>query len=172
MTSHSQPYAYVFEDGLPHTPWIALNESHPLSQLHIKYWDNPIQGNEPGVQTLSEGQPMDDDEDQPLDDDEDQSEVGPDSGCFVLDFHIKSLRISKLWVRQDYIRLYDYCNTHYNDVWSYSEPDWPPPSAPSVVITGQPGIGECFSRLRSSILEHLMNREKLVDLLCRPATPR
>jgi hypothetical protein len=92
MTSPSQPqpYAYVFQDEDPDTPWIALKESHSLSQLHTKYWGDPIQGNESGVQTLSEGQPMEDDEDQPLDDDEDQSEVGPDSGCFVLDFGIEA----------------------------------------------------------------------------------
>jgi hypothetical protein len=76
------------------------------------------------------------------DDDDDQSEDGPDG--FALDLDIKYLRISELWIHQDYIRLYDYCNTHYNNVWSYSEPGRPPPSAPSVVITGQPGIGEYF----------------------------
>jgi len=164
MTSPS-PYAYVFEGGEPDTPWIALKDYKALSQLHTKYWGKPIQGNELELQTPSEGQPMDedkdknedkdededededqpidDDEDQSIDDDEDQSEVG--SGCFTLDFDIPLLRISKLLVRQDYIRIYDYCNTHYNDVWSYSEPGRPPPSAPSVVITGQPGTGECFS---------------------------
>src|SRR6266850_1404516 len=134
MTSPS-PYAYVFEGGEPDTPWIALKDYKALSQLHTKYWGKPIQGNELELQTPSEGQPMDEDED--------QSEVG--SGCFTLDFDIPLLRISKLLVRQDYIRIYDYCNTHYNDVWSYSEPGRPPPSAPSVVITGQPGTGECFS---------------------------
>jgi|SRR6267142_2943820 len=158
MTSPSQPYSYVFQPRYPKIPWPKLEDFEPPSLLHTKYWGRPIQGNEPELQTPSDGQPVD------------ESEIGP--GCFALDLDVKSLRISGLWVRQDYIRLYNYCNTHYNNVWSHSKPGRPPPSAPSVVITGQPGIGECFSRLRSCILEHLMNREKLVDLLCHPPTPR
>jgi hypothetical protein len=48
---------------------------------------------------------------------------------------------SRLWIRKDYIRIYDECKDYY---------DRPPSGVPkprSVVITGQPGIGECISFL-------------------------
>jgi hypothetical protein len=82
------------------------------------------------------------------------------------------LRTRRLWVRTDYLRLYDYCKFHCDDV-EKSEIKWRPTTAPSVVITGQPGIGRCFSSLQLSILKHpSTNREKLLDSLCRPPTIR
>jgi|SRR6266850_1847148 len=137
MTSPS-PYAYVFEDGEPDTPWIALKEYKALFRLHTEYWGRPIQGNElepEQLQTPSEGQPMDDDED--------QSEVGP--GCFILNFDIKPFPTTKLWIRKDYIRMYDHCHQYVNDVRNSELQGEVPPIPPSVVITGQPGIGEYFS---------------------------
>ena len=164
MTSPSQPYAYVFEPPYPKTPWLKLEDSEPLSQLYAKYWGRPIQGDEPELQTPSEGQPMEDHED--------KSEVGP--GCFILNLGIKPFSITRLWIRRDYIRLYERCNEHDNDVReSELQLEGAPRIAPSVVITGQPGIGEYFSSSRHPILNHpFMNREKLLDLLCHPPTPR
>lgn len=169
MTSPEPSYDNVFSVE-PRTPWIKLADNEPLSQLHTKFWGRPIQDDEPELQMSSEGQPMDDSED--------QSEVGP--GCFTLELGISEIRIQKLWVRKDYIRIYEYCNSHYNEVWSHPNPDshlganWKPPMAPSIVITGQPGIGDCFSYLRSSqsSFSPFMDREKLLDILCRPPTPR
>ena len=167
MTS---PYAYAFEPQYPKIPWPKLELFEPLSKLHARYWGNPIQGDEPEHPTPSEGQPIGDDEDQPMGDDEDQSEVGP--GCFALNLGIQSLRTQRLWVRKDYIRFYDHCVTRYNRGWNRPNPDTAR-RAPSVVITGQPGIGRCFSSLRPFTLKHpFMNREKLLDLLCRPPTTR
>jgi hypothetical protein len=46
---------------------------------------------------------------------------------------------SKLWIRKDYLRIYDFCESRCEYVGSKL------PRAPSVVITGQPGVGEYFS---------------------------
>jgi hypothetical protein len=62
------------------------------------------------------------------------------------------LETQRLWVRTDYLRLYDYCKFHCDFVEKSQEQG--PKLAPSVVITGQPGIGRCFSSLRPSILKH------------------
>ena len=57
------------------------------------------------------------------------------SGCYMLDIDIKGLRLSKLWIRAEYIRVFNSINAFYDE---------PPliPRAPCVVVTGQPGIGE------------------------------
>jgi hypothetical protein len=146
MTSHPQPYAYVFEPQYPKSPWPRLEDFEPLSQLHTKYWGNPIQGNEPELQPQSEGQAMDDDSD------EGQGEIGP--GCFALNLGIGFFQAQSLWVRRDYLRFYDRCNLYCDSVRN-SELNEGPKTAPSVVITGQPGIGRCFSSLRPSILKYL-----------------
>jgi hypothetical protein len=138
--SHSQPYAYVFRPLHPKIPWTRIEQSEPLSELHTKYWGKSIQGNEFELQM-------------PMDCGEDQSEVGP--GCFNLNLDIESLETQRPWVRMDYLRAYDYCNFHYDEVLK-SQLQWGPKTAPSVVITGQPGIGQCFSSLRPSIPNTLL----------------
>jgi len=58
------------------------------------------------------------------------------SANFALDFDISDFNL-KLWVREDYALLYDHCTAYFNR--------WKTGSffkAPSVVITGQPGIGK------------------------------
>ena len=68
-------------------------------------------------------------------DEEDENignKFGP--GCYILDLggHY-GFRCSKLWIRQDYIKIYDHCERTYEAAKK---------TAPSVLITGQPGIGE------------------------------
>jgi hypothetical protein len=136
MTS-PPPYADVFEVE-PDIPWIALKDSRPLSRLHTEYWGRPIQGNElDPEQRPSDGQHMDDDED--------RSELGP--GCFILDFNIEPFPINQLWVRKDYIRMYDHCDRHVKNRLNAELQEEVLPFPPSAVITGQPGIGEYFSSL-------------------------
>ena len=56
-------------------------------------------------------------------------------GCYMLDIGIDGLRFSKLWIRAEYIRVFNSLKTYYDTpVFQY----W----APCVVVTGQPGIGE------------------------------
>ncbi|KAI9429783.1 hypothetical protein H4582DRAFT_2024675, partial [Lactarius indigo] len=69
--------------------------------------------------------------------DEDEGEgdeTGP--GCHKLSICIPSIW-PELWVRKEYIRLYGYCN-------KYLELHRDKHKAPSVVVTGQPGIGKSY----------------------------
>jgi hypothetical protein len=72
------------------------------------------------------------------DDEDTENEIGPD--CYPLDFGIMGLARSRLWIRNDYIRIYNRCEGLYNDVEHDKSG-----IAPSIVITGQPGIGKSFS---------------------------
>ncbi|KAI0252208.1 hypothetical protein BJV78DRAFT_1203405 [Lactifluus subvellereus] len=63
------------------------------------------------------------------------TEIGP--GCYPLDLDIQNLGPSKLWIRQDYIRIYGFCDKLYNTL----KDDY---CGTRVVITGQPGIGKSY----------------------------
>lgn len=54
------------------------------------------------LKTQPEGQLMD----------VDGSEVGP--SCFALDLEISHLTASRLWIRRDYIQIYDVCKKTYD----------------------------------------------------------
>jgi hypothetical protein len=99
--------------------WSKLNVNHPYSQLHSKYWGETIENE---AEKWLNAHPI---VYNPTND------IGP--GCFVLDFGIEHYHPSKLWVRQDYIRMYNYCQDYAPAVKA--------PRPCSVVITGQPGIG-------------------------------
>lgn len=60
-------------------------------------------------------------------------------GCYVLDFGLEGISPSKIWVRADYIRIYDELEIWLNDK--------PREKAPGAIVVGQPGIGECASPL-------------------------
>jgi len=81
----------------------------------------------------------DDEDEDDYDEDEDdyyEFEIGP--GCCALDFGIENFERSKLWVRRDYLQIYKYCGKHHDKAKNFSGR-----VAPSVVITGHPGVGEC-----------------------------
>ena len=123
----SSPYAHVFQPGEPGTPWDKLSASDPSppSMLHAKFWAKSIDEDRSEWEKEQGGEPTE----------IEGSDVGP--GCFLLDLGIESFAFSRLWVRKDYIRLYDVCNTYFNEIINLHVPP------PSVVITGQPGIGAC-----------------------------
>jgi hypothetical protein len=110
--------------------WEKLNDNEALAQLHRKFWP---QG-EPS-KSDSELLNIHDDEDADSEEGED-NEIGP--GCYVLDLGIPGIRCSMLWIRKEYIRLYKCCNEFLEAHRNNQEP-------PSVVITGQPGIGKCHT---------------------------
>jgi hypothetical protein len=56
-------------------------------------------------------------------------------GCYFLEIDIEGFPYPKIWIRAEYIRIYDALEAHYQKR-SY------PYVAPGAVITGQPGIGE------------------------------
>jgi hypothetical protein len=72
------------------------------------------------------------------DDENTENQIGP--GCYLLDVGVMDLGRSQLWIRKDYIMIYDRCEDIYNHI-KYDESR----IVPSVVITGQPGIGKSFS---------------------------
>ena len=78
--------------------WCKLEDDDTFSQLHSKYWGKKIEDEAEQWHKLN---PTVDD---PTDD------IGP--GCFVLDLDIECYP-SKLWVRQDYVRIYDYCRKRH-----------------------------------------------------------
>ena len=124
-SSSSPPYAYVFSYRLPKSPFRKLDDENALSRLHIKYWNRSIDDEE-STWASAHSAPMDTDE----------SDIV--RGCFPLQVNIPDFRIPNLWVREDYIRIYDYCDSHCKNRRGVSL--WP-----CAIITGQPGSGECFS---------------------------
>jgi len=115
------------------TPLLELGVENKLSQLHTKHWGKGIDQDESKWAGQHELLP-----------EIDESEVV--RGCFALDLDVNSFRVSKLWVRKDYIRIYDHCDQYY-EVTCNEQNQHP---APTVIITGQPGCGEFFSRFFSS----------------------
>ena len=121
----SPPYAHVFQ-GQPKTPWYKLDDDRCLSMLHKKYWGKNIIEDMHQWQEIQTGyQPMD----------TDQSNVSPAN--FPISFDIEDLDPSGLWVREEYVLFYDYCVAYFNKPNIRSAPE-----PPSIIITGQPGIGE------------------------------
>jgi hypothetical protein len=125
--SMTHPYANVFDGVLPKLPLEPMEEECRLFKLHKKYWNKSIDDDErawvEGHGRLTEN---------------DGSEVV--RGCFALDLGIRRLMTSKLWVRQDYWRIYDHCHSHCEAVRTDREQGIALP--PLAIITGQPGIGE------------------------------
>jgi len=159
MASTSSPaYAYVFSHRLlPDPPLSKLGVGHDLSRLHTKHWGRSIDEDESKWVGTHKQLP-----------DIDESEVV--RGCFALHLDVGGFNISKLWVRKDYIRIYDHCSSYCES--TRNDPDEHLP--PSAVITGQPGVGErCASPHGRFIFKHTLipKRENILDPLCRTPTP-
>jgi len=117
--------ASVFLDVNAAALWPKLKDNNPFSQLHSKYWGQKIEDEAEQWRILN-----------PIADDP-ANDIYP--GCYALHLGVK-LTISKLWVRQDYVRIYNYCRDRHAEGPS-SETE----TARSLVITGQPGIGVFLS---------------------------
>jgi hypothetical protein len=135
--------------------WPKLGDNESLSRFHAKFWGksiadeerewrktqplNPAIGGELGDKdqdgddcmgrVVDDG--LDERDERDLDD-----EIIP--GCYTLDLGIEGFRYSRIWIRADYIRVYDHLNFHYNKP-AYTG------RAPAAVLTGQPGIGDYAS---------------------------
>jgi hypothetical protein len=107
--------------------WSKLEEDHGLSQLCSKYWGKDIEHDakhwRKSHSSVRINRAVD---------------IGPK--CFGLDLGV-NIRCSKMWVRQDYLRIYDYCSTRRHEEGPSSATE----RARSVVITGQPGVGVFLS---------------------------
>ena len=124
MEAETSPYAHVLRLQEPlDTPWPKLKSNQDLSMFHAKYWGKDIlEDKRKWLETQNGGHRMDTDE-------------APAN--FALYFNIDGLNAPSVWVREDYMLLYDECMAYFNRprVKSNVMP-------PSVVITGQPGIGK------------------------------
>jgi hypothetical protein len=102
-----------------------LGECYPYSQLHAKYWGKSM--------AIEEQEWRNSQDAKEVDDSDPESETG--LGCYPLDFQL-DLWGSRLWIRKDYVRMYDFCNQWYDS----QHLEQTNIEAPSVVITGQSGI--------------------------------
>ena len=143
-------------------------QSDPIAELHTKFWgksaDEEKEWRNAQPPSLTgdledEGHDRDDKMDRDGDGDGDgdagmvQGMVQGDGsdkdddvipGCYMLDIGIEGLEFSKMWIRAEYIRIFDYIQAFFK------KPGIPPGRPPCAVITGQPGIG-VFSLVISSI---------------------
>jgi len=130
-----------------------VRSDRPLALLHAKFWgrsmvdeeqvwcnSQPLTlaiGNESRDKDQDGDEFMDKCSDRTVDEgqgtDLDDDDIIP--GCYLLDIGIEGLNITKLWVRAEYIRVYDFIEYYHKN------PSFPRERAPAVVVTGQPGIG-------------------------------
>lgn len=108
--------------------WLKIDDDVPLAMFHEKFWGKSMEDEEA---EWRRGYAERGFRDERLDEDDDMM-----PGCYFFDIGIDGLGMSSLWIRADYIRIYDFFQTYFN---KYAKPRG---RAPSAVLTGQPGIGE------------------------------
>ena len=127
------------------TGWQSFKLSSPILlpfQWHAKFWGKSMEDEEqewrnaqpPTVSVQGSGLG----DDKPMDVDTSEGEDLDDDfikGCYSLEIGIKRLRISRVWIRAEYIRIYNALEAYYQKRPSISN------QALAAVITGQPGIG-------------------------------
>ena len=141
MAHVTRAFASLFSDSGVADSWSKLDDSHKYAWLRRKYWGRNIEDEAKQWRRLH-----------PTVENNPANEIG--SKCYGLDLAME-LKCSKLWVRQDYIRIYDYCVKRHQEGPSSAEE-----RARSVVVTGQPGIGALLSSVISSSLSNTPSREK------------
>ena len=83
--------------------WYKHPDDSKFARLHTKFW---------GKSMLGEGEEWQGSDSNSMHGSYDpDDDVGP--GCFVLDIGFEDLRLQNIWVRSEYLRMYDYCNEHY-----------------------------------------------------------
>ena len=90
----------------------------PLTAFHTKFWGKPEVRWRNNMEV------------------DDSTADGHDIGsrCYTLDIGIQGVERGKIWVRADYIRIFEFAEKFYAE--SLSDP-----LSPCLVITGQRGIG-------------------------------
>lgn len=122
-------------------PWHRLCETEPLARLHAKFWQRSMEAEaREWRKTQLEDEPMVVDAEKQTGNDDIEDTDGEDNeintDCYILQIDIPGRE--QLWIRKEYIRLYNCCDY-------YLSSGRPSMKLRSVVITGQPGIGECFT---------------------------
>jgi hypothetical protein len=109
--------------------WKAEDDETSLALFHKRFWGKSMNDEESEWHRSQIRIDQDQDEITDMDDD-----IIP--GCYVLDISIPGMQVSHLWIRADYIRVFNFFQTFYDD---YARPM---AKVPSCVLTGHPGIGE------------------------------
>jgi hypothetical protein len=122
--------------------WSKLQEDHGLSQLCSNYWGKGIEHDAKQWHKSHSSVRVNP-----------TVEIGPE--CFGLDLGV-NVKGSKMWVRQDYIRIYDYCSRRHEE-----GPSSVTARARSVMITGQPGVGVFLSSVAACALSNNSSCEKV-----------
>jgi hypothetical protein len=134
--------------------WKADDDETPLALFHKKFWGKSMKDEESEWHRSQIKIDQDQDEITDMDDD-----IVP--GCYVLDISIPGMQVSQLWIRADYIRVFDYFQTFYD---THARPM---EKVPSGVLTGQPGIGESPVLLHQHSAQGCAVRQEFLDLLRR-----
>jgi len=136
-------------------PWKKLDIDDRFSEFHAVFWGKSMDDEERewlDLKAQSRDESTDDDdimddrdyEDTDDGDDEDTDDTDTTDadgelipGCYELCISPNPVSdVSKIWIRADYIRVYEYVESIYGLCYHRRK-------AQAVVVTGQPGIGEC-----------------------------
>jgi hypothetical protein len=105
------------------------DSSSVLFQFHSKFWGTSMAVEESEWLTQKSVSDL-------VESDGDRMDVDNqiDPGCYMLDIGIQDIPLQNIWIRTDYIRVFDYVQQYYDGVRVQN-------IAPAIIITGQPGIG-------------------------------
>jgi hypothetical protein len=121
-----------------HLPnWLQLRNEDPLVQLHTKFWGKNLTYEESVLsdnQTHTESGLSDGDQCMDVDDDGDFV-----PGCAILNIGIDDLPFEKIWIRADYIRIYDFLESLWSAIAWHQQP-WSPGNPGSVTPLCRFGI--------------------------------
>ncbi|KAF8516580.1 hypothetical protein BU17DRAFT_50754 [Hysterangium stoloniferum] len=118
--------------------WVKLALDEPLAQFHIKFWGTSMK-DERDAWRKADGQGALNEFAMDVDDDG-EAEILPD--CYSLGIGIKGFTRQFIWVRAEYIRIFDACQREYEETITPMPGRYFSGESPSFVITGQPGIGK------------------------------
>ena len=128
--------------------WRKFPDTYELVCLHRKFW---ILGESANI-LLNPREPEDQGDD-----------IGPN--CHILDIGMPTLGLTRLWIRNEYIRMYKHCEDHLETNRNESK-------SPAMVVTGQLGIGKCFTLSYHCYQIIPAEREELLCPLCVVSTSR
>jgi len=136
---------------------LMLDKADTLSQLHSQFWGKPLSNFRSETES-DVHEEREDNEDTGTDD-----EINASDYDYILNVGLPG-RV-QVFIRKEYNRFYNYCNAHLAGDNQTRE-------ALSVVITGQPGIGECSFASPYGYRGSSDKREDPLDLLCCVSTPQ
>ncbi|KAF8523115.1 hypothetical protein BU17DRAFT_86251 [Hysterangium stoloniferum] len=118
--------------------WVKLAPNKPLAQFHTKFWGTSMK-DERDAWSKADGQGALKELAMDVDDDG-EAEILP--GCYSLGIGIKGFTREFIWVRAEYIRIFDACQRQYEETITPTPGCYFSQEPPSFVITGRPGIGK------------------------------